>query len=35
MIYNATDTLWDVTGVALENANPDNTVQLLYYSNNC
>lgn len=35
MIYNATDTRWDVTGVALENANPDNTVQLLYYSNNC
>ena len=35
MIYNATDTRWDITGVALENANPDNTVQLLYYSNNC
>jgi len=35
MIYNATDTKWDVTGVGLENANPDNTVQLLYYSNNC
>lgn len=35
MIYNATDTRWDVTGVGLENANPDNTVQLLYYSNNC